>query len=79
MQLSRVQVEQPVCLAACTVPWIFMKFDVVVNHYLGTLSFKFHEDLCTNACAKVVNARTRDKTCACAFTTHVGSFLHGSS
>ena len=59
--------------------WIFMKFDVVVNHYLGTLSFKFHEDLCTNACAKVVNARTRDKTCACAFTTHVGSFLHGSS
>ena len=35
---------------------------VVVNYYLVSLSFKFHEDLDTNARARVVNARTRDKT-----------------
>ena len=43
-----------------------MKFYVVVNYYLGSLCYKFHEDPCTNAHAQVVNARTCDKTCACA-------------
>ena len=46
-----------------------MKFYVVVKYYLVSLSFKFHEDPCRNARAWVVNARTRDKTCACMFTT----------
>ena len=41
-----------------------MKFNVVVNYYLVSLSFKFHEDPCTIACARVINARTRDKMCA---------------
>ena len=48
---------------------IFMKFYVVVKYYLVSLSFKFHEDPCRNASAWVVNARTRDKTCARMFTT----------
>ena len=52
------------------------KLYVVVNHYLVTLSFKFHEDPCTNARAQVVNACTRDKMCASAFTTHVRSIVH---
>ena len=33
------------------------KFYVVVNYYLVTLSFKFHEDLCIDARTNVVNAR----------------------
>ena len=56
---------------------IFMKFYVVVNYYLVNLSFKFHEDPNSNARARVVNARTRDKTCACAFTTRMCAFMHG--
>ena len=40
-----------------------MKFYTVVNYYLGSLSFKFYEDPCTNARARVINARTRDKMC----------------
>ena len=55
------------------------KLYVVVNHYLVTLSFKFHEDPCTNARARVVNARTRDKTCTRAFMTGVCAFVHESS
>ena len=43
---------------------IFMKFYMVVNYYVVSLSFKFHEDPCTIACARVINARTRDKMCA---------------
>ena len=45
---------------------------------LVTLSFKFRKDLCTNACARVVNARTRNKTCARAFTTRMCATMHGS-
>ena len=30
----------------------------------------------SNARARVVNARTRDKTCACAFTTRARTFVH---
>ena len=56
-----------------------MKFYGVVNHYLVSLNFKFHEDLGTNARAGGVNARTRDKTCALAFTTGVRAFMHRSS
>ena len=36
-----------------------MKFYVVVNYYLGSLSFKFHEDSCIYARARAVNARTK--------------------
>ena len=35
--------------------------------------------LCTNAHARVINARTRDKTCARAFTTFVCASMHESS
>ena len=41
-----------------------MKFYMVVKYYLESLSFKFHEDPCTNARTKVINVRTRKKTCA---------------
>ena len=34
--------------------WIFKKLYVVVNHYLVSLSWKFHEDWCTNERAWVV-------------------------
>ena len=43
---------------------IFMKFYVVVNYYLVRLSFKFHDHLCINGRARVVNARTCNKSCA---------------
>ena len=58
---------------------ILMKFYVVVNYYLVSLSFKFHKNPCTNARAQVVNARTRDKTCARAFTARARAFMHESS
>ena len=45
-----------------TEAWIFIKFYVGVNYYHVSLSFKFHEDPCTNAYARVANARSRDKT-----------------
>ena len=54
-----------------------MKFYVVVNYYLVSLSSKFNKNPCTNARAQVVNARTRDKTCARAFTTLACAFVHG--
>ena len=57
---------------------IFMKFYAVVNYYLVSLSFKFHEDRDSNARARVVNARTRDKTCARAFITRMCAFMHRS-
>ena len=55
---------------------IFMKFYVVINYYLVSLSFKFHKNPCTNARAHVVNAHTRDKTCARAFTARARAFMH---
>ena len=33
-------------------------------------TINFHEDQCIDARTRVVNARTRDETCARAFTTH---------
>ena len=41
-----------------------MKYNVVVNYYLVILSFKFHEDLCINVHALVVNARVLITRCA---------------
>ena len=58
---------------------IFMKFYVVVNYYLVSLSFEFHEDLCLNAHARVINSRTRGKTCTYAFTNRAHAFVHGLS
>ena len=57
---------------------IFMKFYVVVNYYLVSLSFKFYDDPFINARARVVNARTRDKSCARVFTTRARAFMHRS-
>ena len=55
-----------------------MKFYVVVNFYLVSLSLKFHEDPSVNARARVENVRIRDILCARAFTTHARAFMHGS-
>ena len=56
-----------------------MKFYVMINYFFVSLYLKFHQDLFINARAQVVNARTRDKTCARAFTTRTCAFMHGSS
>ena len=40
--------------------WIFMKFYVVVNYYLVSLSLKFQEDPCTSAHARGVNVRAHE-------------------
>ena len=58
---------------------IFMKFNVVVNYYIVSFNFKFHGDPWKNARAKVVHARTRDKTCARAFTTRARALMQASS
>ena len=58
---------------------IFMKFYVVVNIYLVSLSFKFHEDPCINARARAINAHARDLSRVRAFTTRVRAFTNGSS
>ena len=50
---------------------IFMKFYMVVNYYLVNLNFKFHEDLNSNARARVINARTRDKTRVRVYNSYV--------
>ena len=49
-----------------------------VNHYIESLSFKFHDNQCTNVRAQVVNARTSDKTCARAFTARARLFMRKS-
>ena len=54
-----------------------MKFYVVVNFYLVSLSLKFHEDPFVNARARGGNARIRDITCAHAFLTRAHAFMHG--
>ena len=58
---------------------IAMKFYVVVNYYLVSLSFKYYEDPCLDARTRVANARTREKSCARAFTTQAHAFMHRSS
>ena len=54
---------------AATKGQILMKFYVVANHYLVSLNLKFHEDRCTNARARVVNAHVHVLSQVCAFTT----------
>ena len=56
-----------------------MKFYVVVNYYLVSLSFKFHKDLCINARARAVNARAHVLSQVRAFTNCASAFVHGSS
>ena len=72
--------ESGYCFAnfSATKARIFMKFYVMVNIYLVSLSFKFHEDPSVNARARVVNARIRDITCTHTFTTRARAFMHGS-
>ena len=55
-----------------------MKFYVVMNYYLVTLSLKFHKNPCKNARTQVVNARTRDKMGAHMYTTRARAFMQGS-
>ena len=55
---------------------IFMKFYVVVNYYLVSLSLKFHDDPCINAPARVVNVRAHDLLQVRAFTTCARPFMH---
>ena len=73
--------ESQYCFAniSTTEARIFMKFYVVFKYYLVTLSFEFHGDLCTNARTRVINAHTRDKTCARAFTIRARPFELKSS
>ena len=51
--------ESQYCFAniSATEARIFMKFYVMVNSYLASLSFKFHEDPDSNARVRVINAR----------------------
>ena len=58
---------------------IIMKFYVVVSYYLLSIYIKFHDDLCINTRARVVNARNRNKTCERAFITCARAFMHKSS
>ena len=72
--------ESRYCFAniSATKARIFIKFYVVVNSYLMSLSFKFHGDPSINARTRVVNARIRDITCAHAFSARARAFRHGS-
>ena len=56
---------------------IFMKFYMVFNYYLVSLSFKFHKDLCINAVARAVNTRAHVLSRVRAFTTCARAFVHG--
>ena len=58
---------------------IFMKFYVVVNYYLLSLSFEFHDDPCINARAKVINVRAHDLSRVRAFSPLMRASMHGSS
>ena len=57
---------------------IFMKFYVVVNFYLVSWGFKFHEDPFVNARERGGNVRIRDITCVHAFLTRARAYIHGS-
>ena len=73
--------ESQYCFAniSATEARIFMKFYVVVNLYLVSLNFKFHEDPFVNARPRGGNVRIRDITCAHAFLTRAHAFMHESS
>ena len=57
----------------------FMKFYVVVNFYLVSLSFKFYEDPCINTGTRIVNMRAHVISRMCAFTTRARAFTNRSS
>ena len=57
----------------------FMKFNVVVNYCLVSLSFKFHAHSCINKRAQVVNARVHVISQVRLLTTRACAFMHRSS
>ena len=72
--------ESQYCFAniSATEARIFIKFYVVVNYYLVSLCFKFREDPCISARARVVNARAHVLSRVRACTTFARAFFHGS-
>ena len=70
----------------CTIPafsfrmpfWLWSGSGVV-NYYLVSLSFKFHEDSAINARARVINAHAHVLSRVRTLTTRVRAFLNGSS
>ena len=72
--------ESRYCFAniSATEARIFMKFYVVVNYYLVSLCFKFREDPCISARARVVNARAHVLSRVRACSTFAHAFFHGS-
>ena len=56
-----------------------MKFYMVVNLYLVSLSIKFHEDPYINAHARVVNVCAHVLSGVRALTTRARAFMHKSS
>ena len=56
---------------------ILMKFYVVVNYYLVSLSFKFHGDSAKNARARVVKARAHFLTRERTLTSRARAFVNG--
>ena len=56
-----------------------MKFYVVGNYYLVSLSFKFYEDPCMNVHIRVVNAHVHVLLRVRAFTIRARAFESGSS
>ena len=64
---------------SATKAWIFIKFYMVVNYYLLSLSSKFHEDPCINTRTGVVNARAHVLSLVRVFMTCARAFVHRSS
>ena len=58
---------------------IFMKFYVVVNYYLVSLSLIFNEDPCINTRSRVVNMSGHVILRVRAFLTRARAFVQGSS
>ena len=63
-------------LCGCVCAMIFIKKILIVHYYLMSLSFKFHEDLCINACAGGVNKRTRDKNARARLCGYLCTYPH---
>ena len=49
---------------------------MVVNYYAVSLSFKFYEDPCTNARARVINTHVHVLSQVRAFMTRARAFVH---
>ena len=73
--------ESQYCFAniSATKAWVFMKFYMVVNYHLVSLSFKFHADWCINARARAVKARAHVLSRLRAFMPRARASVHGSS